>query len=434
MMETGLKTPPSSILKPQSNYRWTMVLLACGLLIINYVDRVNIGVAAPTLMKEFDLSPAQMGILMSAFFWAYVVTLFPIGGILNKYGSRIVMFWSCLGWGLVTMCTAFVQGYKSFFLVRVLLGVTEAGVMPGNVRVLQLWLPERERTLSTAMVDGSARIGNAIAPPIVAYIIVAWGWKASFVITGGLAVLYSLVWYFFYRDPDQHPRITESELAYIRQNEVIDDTGKIVSKPIPIIKLFTYPRMLLAGFGFLWYMYFWTTFNMWIPAYLVNAKGFDLKTMGIAAMFPYISGIVFELLGGYIFDQWYRRGATITQLRRTGMAIGMIGGAASLYLAVQSATPVDCVIWLSASMGIFSFGASNVSAVPADLAPYGQAGGVTGVYFGLGNFGSLLGPLLTGYLVSTSLGYDGALLVMCGLTMVGSLCYLLNSYQRLEAK
>lgn len=423
-----------TIANPMSNYRWTAVALACGLTTINYIDRVNIGVAAPTLMKELSISPASMGLLMSIFFWSYFIAMAPTGWFLNKYGPRIVMFWACLGWGLTTMATALVQGFYSLLAVRVALGVTEAPGFPGSIRVVQVWVPERERTFASATFDSCARLGNAFAPPLVAYIIVMLGWQWSFVITGGMAVLYSFIWRAMYREPDEHPKITESELAYIRQNEKLTDEGKVVSQPISMFQLLTYPRVMLACLGMAFYMYFFSTFNMWIPTYLVSVRGFDIKAMGIAAMIPYIAGVVLELIGGYLFDLWYRSGASISALRRTGMGAGLLGGAIGMYFTVQAATPEMAVFWLTVAMGITSFGASNVSAIPSDIAPYGQSGGVASVIFAAGSIGSMAGPLVTGILAGGAMGYNGGLLAMGLCTLLGAFCYMANTYKRLEPR
>jgi ACS family glucarate transporter-like MFS transporter len=422
--------------KPASNYRYVAVFLIAMAITVNYIDRVNISVATPTLMAVLGLSASQMGVLMSAFFWSYTLMMIPVGALLNKFGPKMLMFYSCLGWGMVTVLTSLVSSFGSFLAVRIGLGITEAPSYPAAPRVVSVWVPKRERTMASACFDCCARVGNAFAPPLVALIIVAWGWKASFVVSGLIAVIYSFVWLYLYKDPDEHPKVTESELAYIRQDEVLSEEGSVVVKPIPMVKLFTYRVILQLCGGYALYMYFWTTFNSWIPAYMMNVCGLSLKSMGFAAMYPYIAGVTMELIGGFVFDRWFRNGASITAIRRTGMGVGMIGGAICLYMATQAAatSPAMAIFWLTCSMGIFSFGASNVWAIPTDIAPYGQAGGVGGVYSFVGNFGSLLGPIITGVIVDTAFGYNGALIVMCVLSALGALLYMTCKYERLEPK
>jgi sugar phosphate permease len=422
------------IAKPESNYRYWAVFLIAMAITVNYIDRVNIGVATPTLMKVFHLSASQMGVLMSAFFWSYTLMMIPVGALLNRFGPKVLMFVSCFSWGLVTVLTSLVKGFGSLLAVRIGLGITEAPSYPAAPRVVSVWVPNRERTFASACFDCCARVGNAFAPPLVALIIAAWGWRASFVISGLIAVVYSFIWLAFYKDPDEHPKITESELAYIRQDEILDEEGQVVTRQIPVLRLFTYRVIIQICLAYALYMYFWTTFNLWVPSYMMNVRGLSLTKMGFAAMLPYIAGVVMELLGGAIFDRWYRRGATITTLRRVGMGVGMIGGAVALFLATRASSPGMAVFWLTVSMGVFSFGASNVWAIPSDVAPYGQAGGVGGVYSFVGNFGSLVGPMLTGIIVDSPLGYNGALYVMCLLSFIGALLYMTCRYERLEPK
>jgi MFS family permease len=156
--------------------------------------------------------------------------------------------------------------------------------------------------------------------------------------------------------------------------------------------------------------------------------------MGFAASVPYIIAVFCELGGGKIFDRWYEKGATISQLRRTGMGIGMFGAAIFIGLVMQAGTPFWAVFWLSAFMGIFSFGASNVWAIPSDIAPYGQAGGVGGVYNFVGNFGALVAPMITGYLAETKYGFNGAFAVCVALCILGGFLYIFNTYDRLKPK
>lgn len=423
-----------TIPKPESGTRWFVVFwLAMGT-VINYIDRVNFGVATPTIMKEFGMGTGEMGILMSAFFWSYTLTMIPAGHLLNTIGPKKVLGGAAFAWGLVTMATAFCWNFASFIAIRIGLGLTEAPAFPANARVVSVWVPKRERTFASAMFDCSARAGNAFAPPLVAFIIAAWGWKMSFVVTGALAIVWAFLWFLWYHEPADHPKITASELAYIRQDEIVHDDGSIKSHPIPMFRLATYPVILKATVAYALYLYVWTVFIFWIPTYLMKVRGLSLKEMGVAASIPFIVGVIMELIGGKVFDKWYDKGASITTLRRTGMSIGMFGAAIFIWLCMQATTPFMAIFWLTAFMGIFSFGASNVWAIPSDIAPYGQAGGVGGVYNFVGNFGALFAPIVTGYFAQSQYGFNGGFAVCVVFAIVGGFLYIFNSYERLTPK
>lgn len=421
-------------LKPETNKRWLMVFMVATAIAINYLDRVNFSVATPTLMETFGLTAAQMGVLMSAFFWSYTLMMLPAGGLLNRFGPKPVMFGSAFGWGVMTMLTGACNSFATFFAVRIGLGLTEAPGFPASARVVSVWVPVKERTFASACFDCCARLGSAFAPPIVAWLIINYGWKASFVITGAIAVVFSFIWLMVYKEPDEHPTVSESELAYIRQDEVLMEDGKVQSKPIPMLKLFLYPVVAKVSIGYAMYLYVWTVFNTWMPAYLVQERGLSLAEMGFAAMYPYICAVICELIGGKVFDTWYARGATVTQLRRTGMTVGLIGSALFIFLCMQAETATLAVVCLCAFMGIFAFGASNVWAIPSDIAPYGQAGGVGGIYNFVGNFGSLLAPMVTGFFVGSKYGYNGAFIVCVVVAIIAAGLFFFNKYDRLEPK
>jgi len=434
MSNQAIATQSLSVAKPESGTRWFVVFwLAMGTM-INYIDRVNFGVATPTLMKEFNLGTAEMGILMSAFFWSYTLMMLPSGYFLNKVGPKKVLGIAGIAWGAVTMLVAACWNFSSFLALRIGIGITEAPAFPANARVVSVWVPKRERTFASAIFDCSARAGSAFAPPIVAFIIAAWGWKMSFVLTGALAVVWGFLWFLWYHEPSDHPKITASELAYIRQDEVVHSDGTIQSHPIPMTRLVTYPVILKATLGYALYLYVWTVFLYWIPTYLMKVRGLSLKEMGIAASIPYIVAVFGELLGGKVFDKWYDRGASITALRRTGMGIGMFGAAVFIWMCMQAETPFWAIFWLSAFAGIFAFGASNVWAIPSDIAPYGQAGGVGGVYNFVGNFGALFAPIVTGYLAASAYGFNGAFAICVAFSVIGGLLFVFNSYERLKPK
>jgi sugar phosphate permease len=348
----------------------------------------------------------------------------------------MVMGLSCFFWGVATVATALVTGYGSFMAVRILLGLAEGPAFPAAGQVVSLWIPRRERTFASACFDCCARIGSASAPPLVAWVIIHWGWQTSFVVTGLLAVIYSFVWFALYHEPDKHPKVSKEEIAYIRQDEVVNEEGFVVTtKPVPVPFLFTYKKTLLLFLGYFCYLYYWNMFISWIPAYLVQARGMDLKQMGFAAMMPFLVAIPMEIFGGWAFDKMQHKGVSLNFARRLGMGICMFGGSLTLLMAVNADTPVTTVVWLTLSMSIYSFGASNVWTVPNDIAPYGQAGTIGGTMNTVGQFSGLLAPLLAGFIITAGetviQGYNNALYLVIGIAVVGGFFYILNDYSRL---
>ncbi|MFA7076933.1 MAG: MFS transporter [Syntrophomonas sp.] len=423
-----------SIGQPAGKKRYFVVFMVSLMIAINYLDRTNFSVATPTIMKEFGITAAQMGILGSAFFWSYTLIMLPVGGFINKFGPKWAITGSAAGWGIVTMLTGAASSFTSFFVIRILLGFTEAPGFPASARVVSVWTPKKERTFCSACFDCSARLGSAFTPPLVAWLIVNWGWRTSFVISGAIAVVYAIIWHMTYHEPDAHPTITKEELDYIRQDEVITATGQVEVKPIPMLKLFMYPTVLKIAIAYGLYLYVWTTFNAWMPAYFTQARGLSLSKMGVAAMIPYATAVVCELLGGVVWDLWQRKGASVTTVRRTGMATAMLGASVFIFLTMQATTATGAILCLSLFMGIFAFGAANVWAIPGDIAPYGQAGGVGGVYNFVGNACASLAPIITGFFIGSKFGYNGAFTVCCIMGVIGAILFGVSKYVRLEPK
>lgn len=421
--------------KPATHYRWGALGLCCGIITICYIDRVNLAVCAPILMETFGLTTTEMGIMMSAFFWSYVFMQMPVGWFLNHYGPKRVGSICCLGWGIATICVVLSQGFKSLLALRLILGITESPAYPTAARVVSVWIPARERTFSSAAFDSCARVGNAIAPPLIVLIMTTWNWEVSFIISGLLAVVYALVWKLHYHDPEDHPKVSKSELLYIHQDEVVTEEGHVEkAKLIPIHKLFTYRRVVLVCLAGFCYSYFWTNFNMWVPSYLIHAKGFDIKSMGLAAMTPYIAGVGCELLGGIVMDKWHRHGASINKMRRVGLGCCMTGAAVCIFMAVASTEAMSVIVWMTLAMGVFSFGAGNKWSIPSDIAPYGQGGGIASVMNMSSNLGSAIAPILTGFVAASVFGYNGGFVVMGCIAALGAFIYAINDYSKIVPK
>jgi hypothetical protein len=205
------------------------------------------------------------------------------------------------------------------------------------------------------------------------WIILNWGWQMSFVLTGILAIVFGLIWGFVYHEPDDHPTISKSELAWIRQEEVLDETGQVQKTlPIPMRRFIFYSRLVRVSLGYGCYLYVWNTFTAWMPSFFVIARGFSMSTMGNVTMLPYLTAVILELIGGTLFDRWYRRGAGLTTIRRTGMAISLIGSAIFIFVAIQATTPFWIVFFLCAYAGISGFGAANVQPPPSTSRPTGR--------------------------------------------------------------
>jgi len=195
--------------------RWTIgVLLGVGIL-INYFDRVNISVAGPQLQQEFGLTPADLGLLFSAFFWSYAILQVPVGMVLDRFGVMTVSRIGAFLWGVASGAVAFANGFSLIFAARVLLGVAEAPAFPANSKATGYWFPRGERATATAIFDAAAKFSNVVGVPLVAFAVVAFGWRWGFGLTAILSFAYFLAYWWIYRDPSRDGKLSREERAYI---------------------------------------------------------------------------------------------------------------------------------------------------------------------------------------------------------------------------
>jgi sugar phosphate permease len=213
----GSETMTDATSAQPSRGRWYVLLLISVMYLITYLDRVNISTAAPQISKEFGFDKVTMGIIFSAFVWAYAIFQVPGGWLSDRFGARGVLAGVVTYWSIMTAATAAAFSGLSFIVVRFLFGVGEAGAFPGATRAMQLWYPRRERGLVQGVTHSASRLGAAIAPPIVVLIMTTLGWRSVFYISGVVGLIWSLWWALSYRNlPEEHRLVNEAELETIR--------------------------------------------------------------------------------------------------------------------------------------------------------------------------------------------------------------------------
>src|SRR6201993_2229766 len=205
--------------------RWYVLLLISLMYLITYLDRVNISTAAPVISKEFGFDKVTMGVIFSAFVWAYALFQVPGGWMGDRFGPRSMLTIIVTYWSLMTAATAAATGAVSFVIVRFLFGVGEAGAFPVATRAMQLWYAPSERGFVQGITHSASRLGAAIAPPIVVAIMTAFGWREAFSICGAGGIVWAAIWYFAYRNlPEEHALVNRGELEHIRG---IDAQGNV---------------------------------------------------------------------------------------------------------------------------------------------------------------------------------------------------------------
>jgi sugar phosphate permease len=390
----------SATAKP-TNIRWLILFLMSLMYLILYMDRSNIGIAAPAIAKEFKLSKTAMGLVFSAFAWAYAIGQIPAGWFGDRFGPKKVLLVIMPFWALAVALTGATIGITSLLSTRFLLGLSEAGAFPVATRGMQLWFAKSERGRAQGITHCFSRLAIAVTPFIAVSIMIGFGWRAIFYIFGSLSALWSLTFYFMYRDrPEQHKGVNQSELARIRgvqpvlTNEVSSGPNKPRTPPWTTILQSSNMWYIAAGyFCFFYGTYFFLT---WYPTYLLEYRHLTLKSVGIVASFPLFAGVIGDVVGGSLTDTVYRRTGRLRFARRIVATPALLFSGLFLLPAAMTRSPWTAVICLAASFFSLELVVGPVWAVPMDVG--GEfSGTVAAVMNTAGALGASISPVVFGF-------------------------------------
>jgi sugar phosphate permease len=415
-----------------SKGRWYVLLLISVMYLVTYLDRVNISTAAPEISKEFGFDKVTMGFIFSAFVWSYALFQVPGGWLSDRFGARSVLTGVVTFWSVMTAATAAAFNSLSFIVVRFLFGVGEAGAFPGATRAMQLWYPQRERGFVQGITHSASRLGAAIAPLIVAPIIVggqfggvtipALGWRAVFLICAVIGLIWAVWWALSYRNlPEDHPMVNKAELGHIRG---IAADGTI--NPPNIHKQTNVPWSMLVRSANMWaimcayftYVYCLWIFLSWLPSYLVEARHFTLLKTGLLASLPLFAGVIGDTAGGLATDWLLHKTGSAKIGRRTVAIVGLLGCAVCIVPAALTNDAYTAVYGLTASMFFLEFTIGPSWAVPMDTGGK-YSGTVSGMMNMAGNFGGALSPIVFGFLAEGG-NWQAPFIVAAALLVVGA--------------
>jgi len=391
--------------------RWYILILISLMYLITYLDRVNISTAAPAISKEFGFDKITMGVIFSAFVWAYALFQVPGGWIGDRFGPRKVLTVIVGYWSVMTAATAWATGATSFIVLRFLFGVGEGGAFPGATRAMQLWFPKHERGFVQGITHSASRLGAAIAPPLVVLIMTTLGWRSVFYLCGAVGLVWSILWYLAYRDlPEDHALVNADELRAIRGTDAQGNTLKpnISRKPtVPWGTMLRSPNMWAIMCGYFTYVYC-----------LIEFRHFTLIKVGIFASLPLWAGVVGDTVGGLATDWLLAKTGSIKLARRSVAITGMLGCALFIVPAAMTSSAYTAVYCLTASMFFLECTIGPSWAVPMDIGGE-HSGTVSGMMNMAGNIGGALSPLVFGVLVQFG-SWQAPFIVAASLLVLGA--------------
>ena len=368
--------------------RWLMVWLCFLALAVNYTDRANLAVAAPSIKQALHVDSTTMGFLLGSFFWTYAIMQLPAGWLVDRYGARLMFPIAVCWWSLFTALTAVANSAAALFGFRLLLGAGEAGGYPSSARVVARWFPPHERGIASSIFDSGSRVGNLVAIPLCAWLIGSFGWRASFVVTGLLGFVWTAAWLLIYRKPERHPDVTPEALREIEQSRAAPADGE---PRLPWSSLFRYRTvwgMMIGFFCLNFVIYFFIT---WFPTYLMSARHFSLKQFGVLGLIPGLIAIPGGWLGGFTSDWLYRRGWSLTAARKTCLVGGMLLSSVITFAAIVPQAWMALALFGIAYASL-AFTAASIWSLPGDVAPTRAHVASIG---GIQNFASNLAGVVT---------------------------------------
>ena len=404
--------------------RWGIgALLGVGVL-INYIDRIGLSVAAPQIQDLFKLSGFEMGLLFSAFAWSYAVLQIPVGMVIDRFGPTKVGRWGAFLWGVASTITAFSSGFAGIFFARILLGIAEAPAFPVSAKATGYWFPRSERSLATAIFDAAAKFSNVIGVPLVAVTVVSLGWRWGFGLTASLSFIYFFAFLSFYRDPSADKKLSAAELNYIQEGGAATE-GKADGGAVNMLAyLLKQSKVWGLTIGFAAYGYSFYLFLTWLPGYLVQTMHMSiLKSAGYAAI-PWVVATITDLfVGGWLIDHLIARGHNESKVRKTVLVIGMLFGLA-VFGATQTVDPVWAIFWISIALGGLASAAPVGWSLPSLIAPKGGAGTIGGIMNFVNNLMGAAAPIVTGYIVGTTNSFINAFFVAGVILAIGIVSFI----------
>ena len=388
-------------------YRWTICSLLFFATTINYLDRNILGILAPTLQKEIGWTPVQYGYIGTIFQGAYALGLAIFGWFVDKYGTKIGYAISITGWSIAAMAHALASTVFGFGVARFFLGLSEAGNFPSAIKVTAEWFPKKERALATGIFNSGANIGAVVAPAVVPWLTVTYGWQAAFIATGATGFIWLVLWILVYERPEAAKRVSKNELAHI-----LSDPADPPSEKVPWLKLLKYRQTWAFIVGKFLTDPVWWFYLYWLGLYLNNNFGVTLTHIGLPLIVIYTMTTVGSIGGGYLSGAMIKRGMPINRARRITMLIFAI-----LVVPVVFAANLSSM-WLA--VGIIGLAAAshqgwsaNIFTTASDMFPKKVVGSVVGLGSFAGSVGGMIFLTSAGYIVQATGSYM-ILFIICG--------------------
>jgi ACS family hexuronate transporter-like MFS transporter len=403
MVETAaLNNPTPSNLSAGTRLgrvRWTVCAMLFAATSINYMDRQVIAILKPTLEHSIGMTEISYGYIVDAFQIAYAIGLLVAGRLIDKLGTRIGYMLVMATWSLSAMGHALANTVLEFGFARFFLGLGESGNFPAAIKTVAEWFPQNERSLATGIFNSGANVGAILAPAIVPWVTLRYGWHTAFLTTGAFSVLWILWWFRFYRRPTDHPTLTAGELRHIYQDAAAD-----LGPSMPWRRLFSYRQTWAYSAAKFLTDPIWWFYLFWLPSYFSAKFNLNLSHLGLPLIIIYNVSALGSIGGGWLPAPFRRLGLPPNYARLAAMLV-----CASLVVPIFTAASVKSM-WIAIALIGLAAGAhqgwsANLFTTSSDMFPRSAVGAVVGIGGMAGSVGSALFAFFAGHILQLTHSY-----------------------------
>jgi ACS family hexuronate transporter-like MFS transporter len=381
-----------------THFRWVVLGLIFLGTTINYLDRMVMGILAPDIQTACAISDLQYGYIQAAFALSYALGQLATGGLLDRVGIRLGYAVALGAWSISSALHAVARGPWGFGIVRALLGVSESPAFPAAAKTVAEWFPKRERAFAFGFVNAGTNLGAILAPAVVPWLAMKYGWQWAFVGTGAVGAAWLLLWLPLYRRPQEHPRVSAAELAHINSDPPEPETR------IPWISLLGYRQAWAFAAGKFLTDSMWWFYITWVAKFLHTRHSLDLLHIGLPLVLIYLMADAGSILGGWLSSSMMKRGASVNRARKTAMFVCALG-VLPITFAQDVSSLLSAVLILGLATASHQGFSSNLYTLVSDMFPKRAVASVAGMGGTCGYFGASMFQVFVGYMVESRGNY-----------------------------
>jgi len=394
--------------------RWRIAILLAVITTINYIDRSVFGVVAPVVRGEFDINDADYGLITSGFLLAYGIGQLISGPLIDRLGTKRAFSYAAIFWSVATILHALGRGLWSFFTLRIILGLAESANFPAASKAVAQWFPANERSTAVAIFMLGAGLGAIITPPLTVWTMQSLGWQWAFIIPGSMGLVWVMLWQRWYHPPEAHPSLEPAEQALILENRSGQQSQ---AGWRALLSHRAFWGILIARVVSDFPFYF---FLFWLPQYLIDVRGFDLRAIALFAWLPWVAADLGALVGGSLSSSLVTKGQSINRARKTVIWLGAVLVAVAVVPAYYTDSSALALAFICFGLFAIQIKGAVFFTLPTDLFPADRVATVWGVFGAVGSLGGSLLGLLAGFMIQGA-GYESVFLMIASLHLISAL-------------